>query len=80
MLKVLLRQTKTASLSAEDAETVVRSFAAARVLGKEGKNLLIDFDPCELEALRQRLPGWLAVEQGPPTPVPDTCLHPDKPA
>lgn len=75
MRRLLLRQTHDASLNADEVEGIVRGYAAARILGREGKTMLVDFDPCELEALRQRLPGWLVSEQGPPVPVPDSCLH-----
>jgi hypothetical protein len=78
MRQVLLRQTCAASLSADDALTVVGSYANARVVARAGRNLLIEFDPNELEGLRQRLPGWLVVLQGRPIPVPDTRLHPDR--
>ncbi|AKU23483.1 hypothetical protein MJ904_05050 [Massilia sp. MB5] len=75
MRHLLLRPTRNASLSADEAEHIVRGFAEARILGRDGKTMLVDFDPCELDALRQRLPGWLVSEQGPPVPVPDSCLH-----
>jgi len=76
MHQILLRRTNSAALSADEALAVVRSYAQARVLGRAGRNLLIACDPCELDALRRQLPGWLAVLQGRPTPVPDTRLHP----
>lgn len=75
MRRLLLRQTHTASLNADEVEGIVRGYAEARILGRDGKTMLVDFDPCELEALRQRLTGWLVSEQGPPVPVPDSCLH-----
>lgn len=75
MRPVLLRQTSQAQLTSEQAEHVVRGFGGARVLGRDGRTMLIDFDPCELEALRARLPGWVVSEQGPPAPVPDNCVH-----
>ena len=75
MRHVLLRQTSQAQLTADQVEAVVCAFASARVLGRDGKTMLVDVDPCELEALRSALPGWLVAEQGPPLPVPDTCVR-----
>jgi hypothetical protein len=75
MRRLVIRQTSNATLSADQAEGVVCAFDQARVVNRDGKTLLVDFDPCEIERLRERLPGWLVSEQGPPVPVPDHCLR-----
>jgi len=75
MRRLVIRQTRDATLSADQAEGVVCAFDQARVVNRDGKTLLVDFDPCEIDRLRERLPGWLVSEQGPPVPVPDHCLR-----
>ena len=75
MRRLVIRQTRNATLSADQAEGVVRAFDQARVLNREGKTMLVDFDPCDIDRLRERLPGYLVTEQGPPIPVPEHCLH-----
>lgn len=79
MRRLLIRQTRDATLSPDQAEGVVRAFDQARVLDRDGKTMLVEVDPCEMdqltERLRERLPGWLVSEQGPPAPVPDHCMH-----
>jgi len=75
MRRLVIRQTSHATLSADQAEGVVCAFDQARVVNRDGKTLLVDFDPCEIDRLRERLPGWLVSEQGPPVPVPDHCLR-----
>jgi hypothetical protein len=75
MRRLLLRQTSQATLSPEQAEGIVRGFRDAAVVARDGKTMLIDFDPCEMDTLRARLGGWLVTEAGAPLPVPDTCLH-----
>ncbi len=74
MQRLLLRQTSQATLSPHAAEQVVLGFAEGRVVGRDGKTLLVEFDPCQLAALRERLAGWIVSEQGAPVPVPDTCV------
>lgn len=75
MRRLLLRQDSDATLSADEAEGVVRGYAAARILGRDGRTMLVEFDPCAIDALRAQLPGWLVVEQGSPQPAPDHCVH-----
>ena len=79
MRRLVIRQTSQATLSAAQAESVVHGHADAHVVGREGRTLLVDIDPCAIDALKQSLPGWLVVEQGPPLPVPDHCLHVKRP-
>ncbi len=79
MRRLVIRQTSHATLSAEQAERVIAGYAAAQIVGRDGRTLLVDFDPCAIEALREQLPGWLVIEQGPPVPVPDHCLHVKRP-
>ncbi len=75
MRRVLLRKTSAAELTPEQAEQLVRACPGGNVIQRDGVNLLIDFDPCEIDALRARLKGWIVSEQGPKIPVPDTCLR-----
>lgn len=79
MRRLVIRQTSHATLSAEQAENVVHGYADAQIVSRDGRTLLVDFDPCEIESLREKLPGWLVIEQGPPVPVPDHCLHVKRP-
>ncbi|MFZ2318519.1 MAG: hypothetical protein WAW12_01495 [Pseudomonas sp.] len=74
MQRLLLRQTSAASLSPEAVEQLLRASAGASVLSRSGRTLLVDYDPCQLDALREQLDGWIVSEQGPPIPVPDSCL------
>ena len=75
MRRLVIRQTSNATLTADQAVGVVQACEQARVINRDGKTLLVDVDPCEIERLRERLPGWLISEQGPPVPVPDHCLR-----
>jgi hypothetical protein len=75
MRRLVIRQTRHATLTAEQAERVVQGYAEAHVVNRDGRTMLVDFDPCALESLRESLPGWLVIEQGPPVPVPDHCVH-----
>jgi hypothetical protein len=74
-MRLILRQTSQSELSAEQAEAIVRGYEDARLLSCEGKTMLVDVDPGRVEALRERLSGWLVTEEGAPRPVPDACLH-----
>ncbi len=75
MQRLLLRQTSNAVLSPQAAEQVVLGFAEGKVVGRDDKTLLVEFDPCQVAALRERLAGWIVAEQGAPVPVPDTCVR-----
>ncbi|TWI60632.1 hypothetical protein IP91_05040 [Pseudoduganella lurida] len=75
MRRLVIRQTNRATLTAEQAERVVQGYAEAKVLNRDGRTMLVDFDPCAIDALRESLPGWLVVEEGPPLAVPDHCVH-----
>ncbi|MES2743104.1 MAG: hypothetical protein V4754_19440 [Pseudomonadota bacterium] len=75
MRRVLLRKTSAAELTPEQAEQLVRACPGGNVIQRDGLNLLIDLDPCEIATLRERLKGWIVSEQGPNIPVPDTCVR-----
>ena len=75
MRRLVIRQTNPAILSAEQAERVVRGCADAKILDSNGRTMLVDVDPCAIDALRENLPGWLVTEEGPPVPLPDHCIH-----
>ena len=75
MRRLLLRKTSQSTLSPEQAEGIVCAYQNAAVISRDGKTMLIDFDPGDMESLRERLGGWLVTEAGTPLPVPDTCLH-----
>ena len=76
MCQVLLRQTAAATMSADEVLDVVCNNSQARLIARAGRNLLIECAPGELDPLRERLLGWLVVEQRKPIPVPNTRLHP----
>jgi hypothetical protein len=75
MRRLLLRKTSQSPLSPEQAEALVCGYRDAAVIARDGKTMLIDFDPRELDSLRERLAGWLVTDAGAPLPVPDTCLR-----
>lgn len=75
MRRLLLRETSQSTLSPEQAEGIVRAYRNAAVISRDGKTLLIDFDPCDMDSLRERLGGWLVTDAGAPLPVPDAYLR-----
>ncbi|UGQ46624.1 hypothetical protein [Massilia endophytica] len=74
-MRLILRQTRQSTLSADEAEGIVRSCADVQVVSRDGRTMLVDAGPCGMESLRERLSGWLVSEAGPPKPVPDACVH-----
>lgn len=75
MRRLVLRKTSQSALSPEQAEGIVRAYRNAAVIARDGKTMLVDFDPGDMDSLRERLGGWLITDAGEPLPVPDACVH-----
>lgn len=72
MSQVILRRTRDATVSAEEAVALVDTAANGRVINQSGDNMLVDIASEQVAVLRSKLAGWVVSPQGERVPVPDT--------
>ncbi|MPQ55978.1 hypothetical protein [Duganella sp. FT27W] len=72
MSQVILRRTADATISTEEALSMVGATIDGRVIHHSGDNLLVDVAAGELDALKSKLTGWVVSPQQERIPVPDT--------
>lgn len=72
MSQVILRRTADATVSTEEALSLVGATIDGRVIHHSGDNLLVDVAAGELDALKSKLTGWVVSPQQERIDVPDT--------
>lgn len=72
MSQVILRRTADATVSTEEALSMVGATVDGRVIHHSGDNLLVDVAAGELDALKSKLTGWVVSPQQERIAVPDT--------
>lgn len=72
MSQVILRRTADATVSTEEALSLVGATVDGRVIHHSGDNLLVDIAVGELDALKSKLTGWVVSPQQERIAVPDT--------
>lgn len=72
MSQVILRRTADATVSTEEALSLVGATVNGRVIHHSGDNLLVDIAAGELDALKSKLTGWVVSPQQERIAVPDT--------
>ena len=72
MSQVILRRTADATVSTEEALSMVGATVDGRVIHHSGDNLLVDVAAGELDALKSKLTGWVVSPQQKRIAVPDT--------
>lgn len=72
MSQVILRRTRDATVSAEEALALVGTAAHGRVINHSGDNMLVDIAADQVAPLRSKLAGWVVSPQTERIPVPDT--------
>ena len=72
MSQVILRRTADATVSTEEALSLVGATVDGRVIHHSGDNLLVDIAAGELDALKGKLTGWVVSPQQERIAVPDT--------
>ncbi|KQN69458.1 hypothetical protein ASF04_14355 [Duganella sp. Leaf61] len=72
MSQVILRRTADATVSTEEALSLVGATVDGRVIHHSGDNLLVDIAAGELDALKSKLTGWVVSPQQERIAVPDT--------
>jgi len=72
MSQVILRRTADATISTEEALSMVGATVDGRVILHSGDNLLVDVAAGELDALKSKLTGWVVSPQQERIAVPDT--------
>jgi len=72
MSQVILRRTADATVSTEEALSLVGATVDGRVIHHSGNNLLVDVAAGELEVLKSKLTGWVVSPQQERIDVPDT--------
>jgi len=72
MSQVILRRTADATISTEEALSLVGATVDGRVIHHSGDNVLVDVAAGELDALKSKLTGWVVSPQQERIAVPDT--------
>jgi len=72
MSQVILRRTADATVSTEEALSLVGATVDGRVIHHSGNNLLVDVAAGELDTLKSKLTGWVVSPQQERIDVPDT--------
>ena len=72
MSQVILRRTADATISTEEALSMVGATVDGRVIHHSSDNLLVDVAAGELDALKSKLTGWVVSPQQERIAVPDT--------
>ena len=72
MSQVILRRTADATVSTEEALSLVGATVDGRVIHHSGDNVLVDVAAGELDALKSKLTGWVVSPQQERIAVPDT--------
>lgn len=75
MLRVTLRRKRDATVSVEDAASLILSLDEATLLDRSGENLFVEVEASSLPTLREQLQGWIVAPQGERIQIPDTRVR-----